>query len=341
MINKEWFQHIWDTVPWIVRLNLLLAAIFFSLVSFWLLFIVALRIVKNKRQKRKELLENEIIQFLNQNIFEEQLDEHVVKAFALLHLKTPYAKKIALKELLAFKENFRGEATNVLTDLYFQLGLDEFLEHKLQHGKWFQKARAIYFFSELKIQKRALIAPYLNTKKEEVREQAIFYFIKTSDTDPLDFLENLNEELNPWESIYLEDSLRYFYNGPVPDFSKWLYHKLPTVVMFAIRMIALYNQFENIPLITPFLQSHHPEVRKQAIKALSKLSYEELLDKILPEFPQEEFMVQQEIILAIKELGGSNDLLSLSTYITANTDARIQLAYDKAARYFKTLNSPA
>ncbi|WP_146228871.1 HEAT repeat domain-containing protein [Mesonia sp. K7] len=244
------------------------------------------------------------------------------------------AKKIALKQFLNFAENFKGETFKRLQELFLALGLDEFAFHIIKKEKWYKKTMAIYVISELKIENDELIRPFLKSNREELREQAIFYFIRTSKQNPLAFLEDLKEELNIWEQIFIEDSLLYFYKGETPDFAQWLKHPLKSVVLFAIRMIYRCNQFTNIPQLTPLLEHPDMDIRKSTIISLRKLSYENLLALIIPRFGKEAEEVQKETIKAIAAQGEILDLYKLRPYVQVCTPV-IQVDYARVEKKMK------
>ncbi len=85
----------------------------------------------------------------------------------------------------------------------------------------------------------------------------------------------------------------------MPDYSNWLHSSQNSVVEFAIRMIAKFNQFENISELLPLLDHPSEEVRREAIRSLSALEHQEIID-------------------LIKHLGSYNDLLMLKDKMQDN-----------------------
>ena len=309
-------ENIINNWPWILKVNTFFIAIFLVFITIGIGFLTYFRIRKNRREKLKHIYQENTDEFLNNYMFNDDFDiKREIEDFKIKHLNTSLKKKITLRQILVYNENFTGESSVLIKKIFQELELDQFVFDILKKGEWYDKARAIYALSELFVINPKLVAPYLNSKREEVREQAIYYFLKTATEDPLSFFKNLKEELTLWELIYVEDSIKYVYSGKIPDFSYWLNHHLSTVVIFSIRMIQYFNQFENVPKITPFLDHENPLIRKETIKALYKLQYENLLEQVLTSFEKEEEVVKKEIIKAIQAIGNITQLKKLKVYI--------------------------
>jgi len=160
-----------------------------------------------------------------------------------------------------------------------------------------------------------IIKPLLNHKKDEVRQQAQLYFIKLAENEPLAFLDHMDKPLTLWEEIFIEDALKNEYHGPMPDYSNWLHSSQHSVVDFAIRMIAKFNQFENISELLPLLEHSSEEVRRETIRSLCALEHFEIIDTLISQFGEETTLVKKTILDAIEHLGSYNDLMMLKDKI--------------------------
>ncbi|MDG3582823.1 HEAT repeat domain-containing protein [Galbibacter pacificus] len=327
-------EHIVNDWPWILKLNALFIVLFLVFIIMVICSLVYLRIYKNQRERHKISYQENADEFLNNYMFNDDFDiKNEIETFKSKHLNTPLKKKITLRQILIYNENFKGESSVLIKKVFQELELDQFVFNILKKGSWYAKARAIYVLSELLVKEPRLVSPYLNAKHEEVREQAIYYFLKTATNNPLSFFKNLKTELTLWELVYIEDSIKYAYTGETPDFSIWLDHHLITIRIFSIKMIQQFNQFENIPKIIPFLYHENPHVRKETIRALYKLHYEALLEKVIPSFKDEEEVVKSEIIKAIQALGRIDQLKELKSLIS-NQDKRTELTYLQVEKNF-------
>lgn len=324
-----------DKDNWVLQFNLQVSLMLLFLTIVLVLFIVYLRILKNIRQNIKDTQENLLVSFINSYLFDEDFNvEYEISQFKSTHLKTRLERKVTIRELIIYNENLKGESTTSINKLFIDLGLDKILYNDIRSFLWHRRARAIYVLSKLGIKvPNEVMYKLLNDRIAEVRQQALLYFIKNAQDNPLDFLDNLHEPLTTWQQIYIHDALKYFYEGPIPDFSRWLEHDQSTVVLFSIKMMAEYNQFENISKLVPYLEYEDKEIKREAIKSLTKLGYNDAIEIVVPNFGKESKDVKKEIFEIIKQLGTYRQLQLLSPLV-ANDEGEIQLEYIKAEQYF-------
>lgn len=320
---------------WVLKFNLEASLLLLFFAVLLILFILYLRVIKNIRQQIKSTQESLLVSFINSYLFDEDFNaEYEISQFKILHLKSRLEKKVTIKELLIYNENLKGESTISINRLFLELGLDKLIFTDLKSLLWHRRARAVYVLSKLGIKvPQEVMFKLLNDRNAEVRQQALLYYIKNADENPLDFLDNLYEPLTMWQQIYIQDALKYFYEGPIPDFSKWLQHPQYSVAVFSMKMMAEYNQFENIEKLVPFLDSSNKELKKEAIKSLTRLGYNDAIDLVVPYFETETKDIKKEIFEIIKQLGTYNQLQALS-HLAANDEGEIQLEYIKAEQYF-------
>ncbi len=304
---------------WILKINVIIILFFLFLTLCLVTFIIGIRLYKNFRNSKKQQQQNLLIDFLNSYLFDEDFEiQKEVENFKQNHLNTALEIKVTIKEILQFHKNLKGESAKALEELFLQLQLDVFILKDLDKNSWHHTARAIYALSELAIVVPVhKIEPYLNDQRDEVRQQSQLYFLKTATSNPLQFLEKTKRPLTTWQQIYIENALKNFYEGPTPDFARWLDHELVSVVEFSIRLISRYNQFENIPNLLPFLDHGKESVKIEAIRSLRKLGYEELLSLIIPGFEEQSVLIKKEILKSIEQLGASRDLQKIKPLITA------------------------
>ncbi|WP_318312727.1 HEAT repeat domain-containing protein [Flagellimonas crocea] len=330
MSNIESIIQNW---PWPLKVTTFFVALFFLFVFITVLSLIFLRGYKNRREQKKKSFLEQTDSFLNNFLFDDTIDlRKEAQTFKSQHLTSTLQKKIAIRQILIYNENLKGESSVTLKNIFHQLALDQFILDALKEGRWFDKARAIYVLSELHVKESRAVARYLNDRHETVRAQAIYFFIKTAEDNPLTFFAKLKKELTLWEMIQIEDSLKFVYEGPTPDFSIWLDHQLSTVLIFSIRMIQQFNQFEHIPAIVPFLGHPNENVRKETIESLRKLNYEGLLDVIVPKFPTESRMVKKEIIKAVETLGDLRMLHQLKPALVQKEEWQTNLMYLRAEK---------
>lgn len=321
---------------WVLKLLITLSALFTLFSVIMLGMLLYLRFYKNFRSRKKKKQENLLIEFINSYLFDENFDRHSEAVhFKQEHLNTSLEKKIALKNILIYNENFKGESSLAIKQLFAELGLENTVMANLKNGRWYEKARAIYILSQVAIHiEKTQLNILLNHRRHEVREQALLHYIKLSDDNPLDFLDNIERPLTLWLQIFIENALKYTYKGPIPDFSRWLDHPLTSVGEFAIKMIAEYNQFENLLKLEPFLYHYDESLKKETIRSFVKMGYDEAISLVIPIFANQSPTVKKEILKMVRHLGTYNQLIQFASQINENEpDVKISyLIIEKALR---------
>lgn len=104
---------------WILKLNLFFA-IFFLLVT--LAFVSAifyLRIVKTVRTHQTEKLKEILSNFITLYLFDEiELSEEEIENFNNRNIQTLQDRRVAIKVLLIFEENFKGVSNDKIKELF-------------------------------------------------------------------------------------------------------------------------------------------------------------------------------------------------------------------------------
>ncbi len=303
--------------PWLLKLNLIFAMVFLTITLILVACIIIMRFRKNRKGKRRKRLEEKLFDLINPFLFDEEFDRAAgMVHFKMNYLKTSYSKKTVIKQLLIFQENLKGEATLAIKELFFGLGLYNLVCSDIKKGAWHKKARSIFVLSQLGIDApKDVIEPLLKHKKAEVVQQALLYHLKMTDKDPLYFFDGLKKPLSSWQQIYIGHGIKQFYNGDIPDFSKWLDHQLISVTSFCIKQIGVHDQFENIQKVEPFLHHKNEELRIAAIDTLCKLGHEDLLYALNQIFPSESDLVKLELLKVVEKMGNMDDLWPLKPYL--------------------------
>jgi hypothetical protein len=176
----------------------------------------------------------------------------------------------------------------------------------LKNPVWHRKARSLYIITTIGLEiDEALLPELLNHPKAEVRLQTVLYYIRVYQNNPLSFLNDLEVPLTLWQQIYIEDALKH-HQGEIPDFSQWLEHPQSSVVIFSIKLIADYNQYENIPKLLVFMDKENDLFKIHTLQALSVLGYDEVIDILISKFPKENNTIKKEILKFIQKAGTEN-----------------------------------
>ncbi|MDT0642823.1 hypothetical protein RM553_08270 [Zunongwangia sp. F363] len=337
---EEFIEHIIQNGELILKINLIFTMVFFLITLFFISSILFLRYQKILKEKKLKKLNEALSNFINIYLFDESLSPNDIKTFQSQNLKSAFEQKIAIKTLLVFEENFKGSTNTMICDLFFMWELDKLTERDLKSGIWYKIARAIYVSSELRlIDFKELVQSHLNSEREEVRQQAIFYLITISEEKPLEFLDLIKTPITLWEQIYIEECLKTKYSGPIPDFSIWLHHTLTSVQLFSMKMISEYNQYENIDKMVPFLLSEKEELKNAAIEYLAQLEYSELLDYCKETFNSQTPNTKKVIIKILQRIGNTDDFLKFENRIPAHDWMNLQVFNNLKSNFIEESNS--
>ncbi len=244
-----------------------------------IVLIYAQLMVKKRMHFHIKRIRNNIEVWISQIILEESVDGiEIPKKFYRL-LDDPKARQVAIDELVNCKKNFSGLVAENIVSLYNKLGLNEDSLNKMNNKrKWYVKAKGI---QELYLmdQKKLLTKIYreTNSTNEFVRSEAQIAILYLTGFKGLRFLDVISYPLTLWQQIKLLEQLRLF--GKKEDLSdripRWLLSKNDTVIIFALRLAAEYQQFGVKNAIMNCLVHPSPAVRTRAIKTLIVLADEQ------------------------------------------------------------------
>jgi len=333
MIALGIFDQILDDRFWITRVNLIVTVVFLFVAFCIFLYIFFKRVIRKRNDARKKLAESSLIEMINNYLFDEDADKNAIE-ISLRHKynKPGPLREVLIEQFLNYRRNFSGEMADAVSQLFIDVGLKEFMIDELQSSQWHHRAKAFAVLADMNIPVNIEItSPRLNDRKTEVREQALLYHLKLARKEPLSFLDRITKPLSYWQQIYIENGLKYTYKGPDPDFSWWLDHHLDSVIIFSMKMIASYNQYEHIEKIKPLLASDNVEIRVHALRALYQLGYEGIFDNIQMKFKHESVPVKKEYLRAI-EYTRSFDLLALVRPMIADDEWKVKLLLHRMER---------
>lgn len=280
--------------------------------SVCIVLIVALIYIQTIAKKRlffhTERIKSNIEVWISHIILEESIDGIEIPKKFFRILNDPKARQVAIDELIKCKKNFSGAVADNIVSLYNKLGLREDSLLKMRNKrKWYLQARGI---QELYLmnQKDLLTKIYreTNSANEFVRSEAQIAVINLTGFNGLRFLDVITYPLTLWQQIKLLEQLKLF--GKKEDLSdrvpKWLDSKNETVVVFALRLAAEYQQFAVRDNVVECLVHPAKLVRTQAIKTLITLSDENTASMLTGYFSKEDFDNQVHML---------NSLLPIAT----------------------------
>lgn len=240
--------------------------------------------------------------------------------------KTPAARQYAIEHLIINKKAFSGTVANNIRQLYEQLGFKADSLKKINSKFWFIKAKGI---QELAImdQNDQLIKVYrlTNSKNELVRNEAQTAIIEWSGFNGLRFLDVASYDISEWQQVQLLVQLKNFTQQDIPKLQKWLSSSNDTVIVFALKLAELYQQFNVKKKVEECLSHTNQLVRVRAVYTLSKIGDEESAERMTEQYYNEDvtnklnilskihfIATSAQIPFLLQELNNENDFIKMA-----------------------------
>jgi hypothetical protein len=221
-----------------------------------------------------------------------------------LAVKNRLFNQVVIDQIIYYHRNFTDSTERILKRLFSNLQLSERVILKLKSGSWALQAKGLREMREMKPDYPVdeYIDPILNDKNDDLRIEAQSTYLKLHKNNPFGFLTTATEELLPWHQILLYDIIINTPDLAVPDLSEFLKSKNTSVISFAIKLAAYYQQLESIPVLMTLLDHPDQQIRIDSIDVLGKLNAEEAEPPMLKKYPAEELHVQLQILQTIGEI---------------------------------------
>jgi hypothetical protein len=130
------------------------------------------------------------------------------------------------------------------------------------------------------------IEQHRNHRNKLVRLQTQIAEMKLNEGHPLGFLSEVKSPIHAWHQVSLHAELAKLPKEKIPSFRPWLHSTNHTVVVFAIKMIRIFNQLDLQPYV--LMKSLHPhiDVRREVWAFVSFFHIAagaELIEYLLPD----------------------------------------------------------
>lgn len=276
-------------------------AIFFLIVTASLVIATYAYLYINKKTFfYKKRIQKQLDTWISKAILEEMDNEGenmAISSKLRRLLKNPIARQFAIDELIATKKSLTGEAAANIVKLYLLLGLKASSLKKIEHKKWHLKASGI---QELYImeQRDMLVKIYrqTNSKNEFVRMEAQTGIIHLSGFKGLRFLDIVAYPIIAWQQIKLLDQLSQVEFVEMKNLPKWLKSTNPSVVLFALRIVETYQQFQVHNEAVECLTHENEGIRIQAVRTLASIANDSTATILAERFLNERFTNKLNIL---------------------------------------------
>jgi hypothetical protein len=187
-------------------------------------------------------------------------------------IKIASKRKIIVAVLYDLMNEISGEMSVSIKSFYYNTGLMNYAYDRLDSKKWNVVAKSIGELKRFRIEEAShKIAKYINYPRPEVQREAQLYMVNLFLFEGLTFLDELTTTLSEWAQIQLLETLQKFENQEICDIRPWLKSANDSVVLFALKLAQIYNQFEVKETLMDLLSHTNKDVRLSTINVLTHL----------------------------------------------------------------------
>ena len=265
--------------PSIIQVAWSISVVFFIIIIPLILYLKFLRAHLRKKERVTAELENDyessLINYLYSGNEEEEIsaEQQVIINQLKECIKDPFRRKILIAVLLKLKNEISGEIAESIHKLYFHTGLVHFALSRLKHEKWFVIAKGIRELKQFHVKEaHDEVIVHINHPRREVRKEMQLYMVNLFYFEGLDFLDVLETPLSEWDQIQLLEVLQRMENQNISNIKSWLNSSNDSVIIFALKLAKIYNQFEAKDELINLLYHINKKIRLESIHVLSYLN---------------------------------------------------------------------
>lgn len=293
MIDFQILTDNFNEYPYLIKLAWVVSAVLASLIVLLTVYLKFVRTLLRKKEAdslefRKEY-EALLIEYLYSGTEEGRISETQKSIIEELkkHVALKSKRKVIISVLYKLMNEVSGEVTDALKILYKNTGLMHYALIKMNSKKWHVKAKGIGELTKFRIASvQEKIKQLLTHPVREVRKEAHLYFVNLFYFEGLKFLDTIKTPLSEWDQIQILEILQKSNDQEICDIKPWLQSKNETVVLFALKLAKVYNQYEVKDELMNMLSHNSKQVRIQVIEVLTHLYGIEAKDVLKANFTQ-------------------------------------------------------
>lgn len=297
------------------------ASVFVLLTFFVVSGIYIYLFAKKKRFRTKESLNDVLEEWIGDLLSEENSENLNIPPHVFIAVKKQYLREFVTEKLISIKKNISGAAGDSIEAAYIQLGLKNDSIMKMKSVRWFEKARGIYelYMMDQKDMFRDIMK-YTNNKNRYVRREAQAAIIGFAGFDGLVFLDNLTNPMYEWQQLKLLEQLQEYEAVDIEHLGLWLQSDNVYVVQFTLKLAEIYQQFAFHDDVVDCLSHDIEKIRRQAIKALGKISNDETAGILRGQYSGETMYNKRLILIQLAEIGTDDDVNFLLDVLDEHDD---------------------
>lgn len=218
--------------------------------------------------------------------------------------------QLITQRLIVCKNSFDFKTNTQLNKIIQALGIESFIEKKLDFSTRFSKMKGIQELAALSINaSESKIISFTYSANNNIRREARSSYVRLSKNNPFKYFDESKDELNQWDYMNILQNISDINEDEIPNFGRWIaYSKNESIIELSIKMCSYFKQYESIPTLIDFLKNENHLLRAEAIKALGDLEAKECEDIFIKMYPNQPDNCQIEIVRSLGKLKTGNSL---------------------------------
>lgn len=300
-----------------------IVAYFFLLIFLTITIILFSRTYGQWITKKRHFLRDQCQAEIAEYLFNEQINNIPDK---LRLIKKRSRRQLLIDEIIMLKNDLSGEVIELLNHLYRNLDLTRDSLAKLKNRRWDIKAKGFKELSVMEIEEAIpKIEKYSTHRNDILRAEAFLALVKLKKEDPFYFLDSEKITLTRWDQLNLHASI-HSSGIEVPEFKRWLNSSNESVILFSLKMISVYKQFDAAQEIAFLLDHSNEKIRKLAIQVVGDMELSEYSGKLSQMYENESYTNKLAIIHSIGHIGNVEEMGLLYTVISTESDFDLRFA---------------
>jgi hypothetical protein len=224
------------------------------------------------------------------------------------HFRDKTKREFTVNQLIDIKKNLSGKIAENVIHLYEHLGFKQDSLVKFESNIWHRKVKGIHELYMMDQKNMIpLIYKYTNSDNQYVRMEAQAALIHFSGFEGLNFLDIADHPISEWEQLKILEQLKLVDFTEMKNLAKWLKSPNFSVVLFALKLADVYQEFHVHDDVSECLQHKDERVRAQAVVTLSRIANEYTSSILVQHYSNETFTNRQQILNCLMNIASDNE----------------------------------
>jgi HEAT repeat protein len=240
-------------------------------------------------------------------------------------IKDPQNRRVLKEILMDLQKDLTGDSRKKLFKLYqdYELHLDAY--SKLKSWRWEIISKGIQELTQMQVEEAySFIKKFINHPRSVIRKQAQIATVTLRHEGISHFLDTNKYHISEWQQIKILEVLQNLEDFIPPKFGAWLTSNNKDVVLFALRLIKVYNQTDANSAITELVKHRDNEIKIAAIHCIKEFGITESLPTLKAAFWKCSSETKIALVGAIGCLGEHLDLEYLQVLYKKESNFNVQ-----------------